>query len=496
MGEQALDLRSGLAVLRRHRAILAGAALLGVVAGGAYTMERPPGYASTSMVLLPEQPSTQQTPRDPGTEARVAGSAAVLGPAGKRMHPARSATQMAALITASAPSSTVVQFQSVAATPGLAERLSQAAAESEVAYVKQASSADISAQQQDLTKRLDDLNGSLNTLAGQIKQTTHRRSLEGPTTAAGRADSTALAQLTAEQADVVLQRDQVKQQAQTVAAGVTPSTASIIEPAAPGRRSALVHRIAEYGAIGGVLALILGIFGLTLFARRDRRLRYRDQIADALGSTVVASVHTRPPRTVARWTDLLTDYEPSTSDAWALRQVLHQAGRRLVLVSLSGDADALAIGPQLASYAAATGLRVQLVLGQRHDSAAALWATSHQGETTEPRPGLTITTESGDEPRTSLTIFVIIVERRRPELTVKLPEAHTLVAVSAGSATAEDLARTAVTLDDAGLRIDGMVVANPDDLDPTSGRLPQHQRPAQVALPSRIVGAPEIGVQR
>lgn len=496
MGEQALDLRSGLAVLRRHRAVLAGAALLGVVAGGTYTVVRPPGFASTSMVLLPEQPSTLQTPRDPGTEAKVAGSAAVLGPAGKRMHPARSAAQMAALVTASAASSTVVQFHSEAASPGVAQRLAQAAAESEVAYVKKASSAGISAQQEDLTKRLGDLNGSLTTLAGQIKETTHRRNLEGPTTAAGRADSTALAQLTAEQADVVLQRDQVKQQAQAAEAGITPSTASIIEPAAAGRRPALLHRIGEYGAIGGVLALLAAILGLSLFARRDRRLRYRDQIADALGSTVVASVHTRQPRTVARWSDLLTGYDPNTSDAWALRQMLHQAGRRLVLVSLSGDTGALAIGPQLASYAASTGIRVRLVLGQRHDAAATLWASCHHGEETEPRAGLTISTETGDEPRTTLTIFMMVVDRRRPELTTKPPDGHTLVTVSAGGATAEELARTAVTLDDAGLRIDGMVVANPDDLDPTTGRLPQRQRPAHVALPSRLAGAPGMGVQR
>ncbi|WP_017936210.1 hypothetical protein [Nocardioides sp. Iso805N] len=489
MGEQALDIRSGLAVLRRHRAVLVGATVLGLAVGVTYTAVRPPLYASSSMVLLPEQASADQTPRDPGTEQRVAGSAAVLGPAGEKLKPRLSAGQMAAHISASAPSSTVVAFNATADSPEFARKLAQAAAASEVEYVKQASSAGLSAQQRDFTQRLSELNGSLGSLAAQITSTTKRRNSEGATTAAGRADSTALAQLTAQQADMVLQRDQVKQQAQTAAAGIAPSTASIIEPAATGGRAALLHRSVQYGAIGAGLALLIAALGLTLFARRDRRLRYRDQIADALGSTVVASVGARPPRTVARWTDLLADYDPGTADAWALRQVLHQADRRLTLVSLSGDQDALAIGPQLASYAASNGVLVRLVLGQRHDSAAALWASVHQGEEEELRPGLVVSTTPAEDPRTTLTITVVVLDRRNPELESVPLRGRTLVAVSAGTVTAEELARAAVTLDDAGLRIDGMVVANPDDLDHTTGRLPQRQRPANLSLPSRLTGA-------
>jgi capsular polysaccharide biosynthesis protein len=489
MGEQALDIRSGLAVLRRHRAVLVGATALGLAAGIAYTTARPPLYTSASMVLLPEQASADQTPRDPGTEQRVAGSAAVLGPAGRTLQPKLSAAQMAAHVSASAPSTTVVAFKASADSPAFARKLAQAAAVSEVAYVRDTSSAGISAQQRDFTERLDELNGSLDSLAGQILSTTKRRDAEGPTTRAGRADSTALAQLTAQQADLVLQRDQVKQQAQTAAAGIAPSTATIIEPAADGHRPALPNRMLKYGAIGAGLALLLATISLTLFARRDRRLRYRDQIADALGSTVVASLQARPSRTVSGWADLLAEYAPSTADAWALRQVLHQADRRLTVVSLSGDQDALAIGPQLASYAASTGLAVRLVLGQRHDSAAPLWASVHHGEDQKPRPGLVVTTNATDDPTAALTITVVVLDRRTSQLESVPPRGRTLVAVSAGTVTAEELARAAVTLDDAGQRIDGMVVANPDDLDHTTGRLPQRLRPAHLSLPSRLTGA-------
>jgi hypothetical protein len=87
-----------------------------------------------------------------------------------------------------------------------------------------------------------------------------------------------------------------------------------------------------------------------------------------------------------------------------------------------------------------------------------------------------------------LTVTLVVLDRRHPEVGDVPTEGRTLIALSAGSATAEDLARAAVVLDDAGLRIDGMVVANPDDLDNTSGRVPQRQR-AAVSLPSRLTGA-------
>jgi hypothetical protein len=488
MGEQALDLRSGLGVLRRHRATLAAAGLLGLVGGVTLTISHPPLYTSTSMVLLPEQPATQQTPRDPGTEAQVAGSAAVLGPAGKLLTPHHSAGWMAAHVHASAPSTNVVAFKAGASDPKLAQRMAQAAAQAEVSYIKDSAGSAASSQKRDLAQRLSDLDASLATLAQQIKATSRRRTIEGPTSASGRADSTALAQLTAEQSDTVLQRDQVKQQAADAATGTAPSTATIIEPAAAGHRPAKVQRFVKYGGSGAGTALLLTMIGLALFARRDRRLRYRDQIADSVGSTVVASVQTRPPHSAAQWTSLMADYQPNTADAWALRQVLHHAESRVTVVSLSGDAAALAIGPQLASYAASTGIRVRLVACQQHDSAAALWASVHNGDETELRRGLFVGTHDPQDPRTTLTVTLVVLDRRHPEVGDVPTEGRTLIALSAGSATAEDLARAAVVLDDAGLRIDGMVVANPDDLDNTSGRVPQRQR-AAVSLPSRLTGA-------
>ena len=81
MAEQGLDGRSVLQTLRRHRRVLVIAAVLGEAAGLAFLLARPPGFQSTSMVLLaPETTNGQPTTRDMDTEIRIASSGAVLDP--------------------------------------------------------------------------------------------------------------------------------------------------------------------------------------------------------------------------------------------------------------------------------------------------------------------------------------------------------------------------------------------------------------------------------
>jgi hypothetical protein len=63
-----------------------------------------------------------------------------------------------------------------------------------------------------------------------------------------------------------------------------------------------------------------------------------------------------------------------------------------------------------------------------------------------------------------------------------------ILSVAAGTATEQELARVAVAVDDAGRRIDGIVVADPDRTDPTSGRHTLDERSRRPALPTRLTG--------
>jgi hypothetical protein len=160
------------------------------------------------------------------------------------------------------------------------------------------------------------------------------------------------------------------------------------------------------------------------------------------------------------------------------------------VVSLSNDAGGLALGPQLASYAAALGLDTRLVAGQRHESAAALWAAcAHAMEADEHlRPGLVVDTEPFEDRAAELTVVVVVLDRRRPELADLPPVGLTILSASSGSATAEDLAGVAVATYDRGSPIDGILIADPDPADRTTGRLSQHERSQRMTLPTRLTG--------
>jgi hypothetical protein len=63
-----------------------------------------------------------------------------------------------------------------------------------------------------------------------------------------------------------------------------------------------------------------------------------------------------------------------------------------------------------------------------------------------------------------------------------------VVGVSAGAATAEQLARAAVVAAGDGRDITGILVADPEATDQTTGRVPRLARPARSRLPNRLRG--------
>jgi capsular polysaccharide biosynthesis protein len=501
-----VDLRSTLSILRRQRRALAIAAALGLAAGIGFALLRPPLYSSTSQVLLPptQQSDGQAIPRNVDTEIRIATSEEVLGPAGDAVTPSMSAEALGKRVNVSAPTPDVLVIAASAATPARAEALSRAVANSEVRYVKGATSSLTNAEQAALQRRQEELEASLATVGAEIKKTDARQLDEDAASVQGRADAAAMAQLTAQQADLVLQIDQLKERA---AISNPDASASIIQEASPAKRPGLIARSVIFALLGLVIATIIASVVLVLRARRDQKLRYRDEIADALGSPVIASLPSKAPRAVAGWTTLLETYAPGTVDAWALRQALRQlaldgsAGARehgggaahhplsITVITLSDDLRGLAIGPQVAAYAASSGVRTALVTGQGHESAAALWAACAQ-VTDEVRPGLLVENHPDEIPEVELTVVMAVVDRRDPRFTGVPESSVTILAVSSGSATAEELALTAVRADDAEHRIIGIIVADPDNLDRTTGRLLQHERSQQIALPTRLTGVP------
>ena len=87
-----------------------------------------------------------------------------------------------------------------------------------------------------------------------------------------------------------------------------------------------------------------------------------------------------------------------------------------------------------------------------------------------------------------MTIVLAVIDAREPTLRGVPSTAVTVLGIAPQVASREDLARLAVAVDDAGRRLDGVVVADPDQSDRTTGRRTLDERARQATLPLRITG--------
>ena len=234
-----------------------------------------------------------------------------------------------------------------------------------------------------------------------------------------------------------------------------------------------------YGLIGG---LVIGCIIAVSKGRRDRRLRRRDDIAGAIGVPVVASIGAEPCKTTNEWASVLNGYQPDVLDTWSLRRIFRDLdvgdeGKHasVRVISFSDDSAALAVGPQMASFSVGLGLSTRLLVGD-HPAMGSLRAACAIASQTPLAERLLTFAEpeaSASETQTSrpnLTITVVVVERSRPHVEPS-DDDFSLLGLSAGSATSEDLARLALAAIDAGQPLNAIVLANPDPSDYTTGEI-------------------------
>lgn len=506
MSEQVVDLGSTWAVLRRRGWVLLLAAVVGGLAGLGVLFLSPTAYSSTSVVLLPAaaQPGSGRTGGyEADTQVEIAKSAEITSRASQEVRPELTQAEVADRVSVEAPASAVLRITATGPTAVQAEDLASAVAQSLVDYLEETQRALSETQQATLQERLDTLSASLAAVNQEIQRATDRLETQGRTSAAGRADAAAVSDLTAVRASTVLDIDAVKKRlaGEDLTAGQVASGASVIQPASPGTQAGFVTDALTHVLGGAAVAVLLTTVYLLITNKRDPKLRSRDEIADAVGIPVVTSLRVKPPRSPHAWRDLLREYRPDSPDAWALRQLLHalvpDAGKEwpsgegfvLVVLSMSGDTAALAIGPQLATFAASNGVETLLYAAQHHESATPLWAACSQATTREGLPeGLRVVTLPDSLARVDLSVRLVVLDRDTPEPDPDLVAGgNALLAVSSASATRRNIADAVVAADRVGLTVQGIVVANPDPLDRTTGRLSPVERPDSPAPPPTAI---------
>jgi capsular polysaccharide biosynthesis protein len=433
--------RSGRFVLRRHKVIIGVLTVLGLLGGAAYSVVRPPAVTSTALVVLPQAAPSTLLPGETGpdqymaTQVVIVTSNPVLSSALARLGPATSPAALRSEVQVKSPTPNILSISAKGTSAAQAEARANAVATSYVAYIT------------------------------------------SPHNAYG------------------------------------PVSAHILNQATSATGNTSERRIiyALLGAIAGVLLGLIAAFGI---GRRDRRLFRRDELAIALGVPVLASFPVLHPADAAGWTRLLENYNPGDLYGWRLRHALQELGMpsanghngsggrgaSIAVVSLSFDSRALALGPQLAAYAASLGIPTALVIGPHEDTTGtatlrtACVAPVSEGSKQSGylRVGVADRGDAGGQRNAVLTVVVVVVDSQNPQVGGTMSTTATVIGVSAGAATAEQLARVATSAADDGREIAGILVADPEPTDKTTGRIPQpprlprpHQQQQQRSSPPR-----------
>jgi capsular polysaccharide biosynthesis protein len=425
MSGQALDLKRSAQMIRRHRTLVVVAAALGLMAGAAYTALNPPTYTSSAFVAVTPSVSTASQPV-------IVTSAPVLSLALSSVGPGVSLAILHGRVHAQRVAAGLTSVSASGNTPAQAVVTANAVARSYVMYISSAGN-----------------------VAGQLP-------------------------------------------------------AEVFQPATAATGTALPSRLFYAGGPGVLAGALIGAIIALAVGRNHRRLRTRDEIADSIGVPVLASVRVCHPSKAADWTKLLDRYEPEATDACRLRKVLCQLGAvgpapanvttgsdfTLAALSLSCDRRALALGPQLAVFAASLGIPTALVVGPQQDAntAAALRAACAAAPQPSRLPGnlRVIVNEHGDVsqlPEVVLTVVVGVVDGQAPLVASTMRATATVLSVASGAVTAQQLARVAASAAGDGRAIAGILVADPDAADQTTGRIPQLARPGQYRMPTRMTGA-------
>ncbi len=278
----------------------------------------------------------------------------------------------------------------------------------------------------------------------------------------------------------------------------------VLQPATNANLVSLPLRLLDTTGPGLVAGVLVGVAVALALGRVDRRLRGRGEIANAIAAPVLASVFASQPATPAGWRRLLEEYDPGPVDAWRLSVALrHLKTRRngrapaLAVLSLSSDRKALALGPQLAIFAASTGTPTALVIGPQQDaSVTAALRAACTGPLALPPRSQTLQVavcDDGDRsrlPKAALTIVVGVVDSKEPRVARTMKATTTVLGVSAGAATAEQLARVAASAAADRRHIAGILLADPDPADHTTGRLVPHRSAVQPRIPAQATGMP------
>ncbi|MDQ4145642.1 MAG: hypothetical protein M3198_18235 [Actinomycetota bacterium] len=497
MLDRLLDLRGTLRALARQWVPVLVLAAWGMASGVGLTLAQEPTFVSSSLVLLP--PSAVDAEghklRDMETEVYIARSPEVLDRAGSVVAPPIESEALRRQVRVRPVTDGILEIRAAAGSPDAARRLADAIAGAYVAYSQGTTSEQAGAAIPILQERATELEEQIRALEAEIAANKTRLAGQNQLSP----DALRLAALTdsLRSEQVELARELSSLDARMADARLESAMAgqgtrvlqAAEEPARPARPRP-VRNIAMGGLVGLATGAALGL----VRKRRDRRLRSRDEIAEATGAAVVATVGVPHCSGVGDCRALLEGWVPNSVESLALRQALMRLGIseekppvNLVVVTLAGDQSGPLLAFELAATAAGTRTSTAFVVASEDASAAPLRAACNAVVTggRALRSDLLVfgnasEVEEHDLVRAELTVTVVVAGAGPLTIPTWGRQTLTALAVSSGFATAESLASAALACLDAGHPVAGTMIANADPSDQTTGRLEMPQRTTRV----------------
>jgi capsular polysaccharide biosynthesis protein len=433
MNQQSLSLRRSVQIIRRYKLLVAAAMLLGILGGVGYAVMHPPKMSSRALVVV-----TKPKP-NMATDLLIAGSQPVLSGASPSLGSAVSLKDLTDSVTVGTVTPSVLSIDASAKTAALAVKEANAVANSFITYI-----------------------GSANSPVG-------------------------------------------------------PVSAQILVAASSATGAGHLSTMIIDGIFGLVAGLAVGFVVALRVSRGDKRLWERDAIAASIGVPVMAAVPVTLPDDAAGWLKLVDEYKPAPVSAWRLRAILDHLGVTgpgvngalvtLTVVSVSTDRKAFVLGPQLAAFAASLGVPTGLLASPQDLAATATLRAACTQPSPMPLQGgwLRVAVDGGGNVEQQLdakfTVVVTAVDATDKATTAadagnpvheKLRTPVTMLAVSAGGATGDQLAQAAAVAANSGSIVAGIIVADPDPNDDTTGLAPRPVGRFRRAVPTKQVDAREV----
>ncbi|MER5437857.1 Wzz/FepE/Etk N-terminal domain-containing protein [Streptomyces sp. NPDC002790] len=427
-------------ILRRRWRLLAALTVVGALVGYGISVVFPPKYTASASVLLPGQ----WEERELLTQVDIATSSSVADRAAAKLDWAGvNGTDLRGRVAAKAADGNIITVSGTAESPERAQRLTDRVAQQFVAFSTRiaggATDADAAAGPEALRKKVQETNRRITELAKGADRGRTVEGVQARTALENLRNSLEAAMKKLEEADPATDK----------ASMVVMGPAARPTGQSPPTRTQLI-------VAGALLFFLLAVIGHLTAARINRRLRTEQEIAAALGSTLLGAV------------DVPGEQRAQGGGG--------RAGlRRLLGTDTRWDVPA----PQRSGDETARRTRYRRVCARIRTQLPAprrLLAVVPDGDELALRAAGQLVAEAKGDP----VLRVVVVPVDRPIVPDRGAESGAVVVLSAGSWTAEELTGIAEACADGRHEIVGIVVAGPVRARPAGSAEPppDHATPA------------------